>query len=98
MFDEIEAIWLELNEGDKRCSLISCIYRPPSSSQAYYSQAVDMYERAQLDDIPIISMGDLNYDYKPDESLSNNPIHYIEMAYEMTQLILQERPVTCLQH
>ena len=89
MFDEIEAVWLELNEGDKRCCLISCIYRPPSSSQAYYSKAVDMYERAQLDDIPIISVGDLNYDYKLDESLSNNPIHYIEMAYEMTQLILQ---------
>ena len=34
-------------------------------------------------------MGDLNYDYKLDESLSNNPLHYIEMAYEMTQLILQ---------
>ena len=48
-----------------------------------------MYKRAQLDDIPIISMGDLNYDYKFDESLSNNPIHYTEMAYEMTQLILQ---------
>ena len=89
MFDEIEALWLELNEGDKRCCLISCIYRPPSSSQAYYSKVVDMYERAQLDDIPIISMGDLNYDYKLDESLSNNPIHYIEMAHEMTQLILQ---------
>ena len=89
MFDEIEAIWLELNKGDKRCCLISCIYRSPSSSQAYYSKVVDMYERAQLDDIPIISMGDLNYDYKLDESLSNNPIHYIEMAYEMTQLILQ---------
>ena len=48
-----------------------------------------MYERAQLDDIPIISMWDLNYNYKLDESLSNNPIRYIEMAYEMTQLILQ---------
>ena len=50
---------------------------------------VDMYEKAQLDDIPIILMGDLNYDYKLDESLSNNPIHYIEMAYEITQLVLQ---------
>ena len=88
MFDTIEAIWLELN-GDERCCLISWIYRPPSSSQAYYSKVVDIYEKAQLDDIPIISMGDLNYDYKLDESLSNNPIHYIEMAYEMTQLILQ---------
>ena len=88
MFDEVEAIWLELNVKGQRC-LISCIYRPPSSSQAYYNKIIDMYERAQLDDIPIISLGDLNYDYKLDESLSNNPIHYIEMAYEMTQLILQ---------
>ena len=30
-------------------------------------------------------MGYLNYDYKLDESLSNNPIHYIEMAYEILQ-------------
>ena len=87
-------IWLELNEGDKRCCLISCIYRPPSSSQAYYSKVVDIYERALPDDIPIISMGDLNYDYKLDEYLSNNPIHYIAMAYEMTQLILQPTRVT----
>ena len=48
-----------------------------------------MYERAQLDDVPIISMGDLNYDHKLDGSLPSNPIHYIEMAFEMTQLILQ---------
>ena len=88
MFDEVEAIWLELNEKCQRC-LISCIYWPPSSSQAYYNKIIDMYERAQLDDIPIISMGALNHDYKLDESLSNNPIHYIKMAYEMTQLILQ---------
>ena len=89
MFDEVEAIWLELNLGGQRNCLISCIYRPPSSSQVYYSKIVDMYEKAQLDDFPIISMGDLNYDYKLDESLSNNPIYYIEMAYDLKQLIVQ---------
>ena len=26
MFDEVHAIWLKLNEGDKGCCLISCIY------------------------------------------------------------------------
>ena len=62
MFDEVEAIWLELNLGGQRNCLISCINRPPSSSQVYYSKIVDMYEKAQLDDFPIISMGDLNYD------------------------------------
>ena len=89
MFDEVEAIWLELNLGGQRNCLISCLYRPPSSSQIYYSKIVDMYEKAQLDDFPIISMGDLNYDYKLDESLSNNPIYYIEMAYDLKQLIVQ---------
>ena len=47
-----------------------------------------MYER-QLDDFPIISLDDLNYDYKLDESLSNNPIYYIEMAYDLKQLMEQ---------
>ena len=77
MFDKVEAIWLELNESDLRSCVISCIYRPPSSSQEYYSKIVDMYGKAQLDDFPIVSMGDLNYDYKLDESLSNNPIYII---------------------
>ena len=95
-FDISVAVWCTTWQGSLNlCNIdictytISCIYRPPSSSQAYYNKIIDMYERAHLDDIPIISMGDLNYDYKLDESLSNNPIHYIEMAYEMTQLILQ---------
>ena len=89
MFDEVEAIWLELNQGGQRNCLISCIDRPPSSSQKYNSKIVDMYEKAQLDDFPIISMGDLNYDYKLDESFSNNPIYYIGMAYDLKQLIVQ---------
>ena len=63
MFDEVGAIWLELNQGGQRNFLIFCIYRLPSSSQEYYSKIVDIYEKAQLDDFLIISMGDLNYDY-----------------------------------
>ena len=35
----------------------------------------------------IILMGDLNYDYKLDESLSSNPLHKIEILYGMRQLI-----------
>ena len=64
MFDEVEAIWLELNQGGQRNCIISCIYRPQSSSQEYYSKIVDVYEKAQLDNNPMISMGDLNHDYK----------------------------------
>ena len=68
MYDEVEAIWLELNDGGQRSCLVSCICRPPSFSQKYYSKIVDMHEKAQLDDFPIISMDDLNYDYKLDKS------------------------------
>ena len=32
-------------------------------------------------------MGDLNYDYKRDQSLSSNPLHQIEILYGMRQLI-----------
>ena len=89
MFDEVEAIWLELNQGGQRNCIISCIYRPPSSSQEYYSKIVDVYDKAQLDNIPMISMGDLNHDYKLDESSSNNPIYNIKMGYDLKQIIGQ---------
>ena len=42
----------------------------------------------------IILMGDLNYDYKLDESLSSNPLHQIEILYGMRQLINSPSRVT----
>ena len=42
----------------------------------------------------IILMGDLNYDYKLDESLSSNPLHQIEILYGMRQLINSPTRVT----
>ena len=35
----------------------------------------------------VMLMGDLNYDYKLDESLSSNPLHQIEILYGTRQLI-----------
>ena len=48
-----------------------------------------MYEMVQLNKVPIIWMGDLNYDRKVHDSLSKNSIYYIDMAYPLTQLIVQ---------
>ena len=49
----------------------------------------DVYEKAQLDNNPMVSMGDLNHDYKLDESSSNNPIYNIKMGYHLKQIIGQ---------
>ena len=88
MFENIEAIWVEIRQGDTQY-LVSCIYRPPSASKEYYERIVDMFESARMTDYPVISLGDLNFDYVLNETLSTNPIYYIETAYEMRQLIDQ---------
>ena len=38
---------------------------------------------------PVISLVDLNFNYILGETLSTNPIHYIETTYDMQQLIVQ---------
>ena len=48
-----------------------------------------MFECARMTEYPVISLGDLNFNYILDETLSTNPIHYIETAYDMHQLIDQ---------
>ena len=42
-----------------------------------------------MNEHPVISLGDLNFDYILDETLSTNPINYIESAFDMYQLIDQ---------
>ena len=48
-----------------------------------------MFECARMTEYPVISLGDLNFNYILDETLSTNPIYYIETAYDMHQLIDQ---------
>ena len=73
--------------------LVSCIYRPPSATLEYYERIVDMFACARMTEYPVISLGDLNFNYILDETLSTNPIHYIETAYDMHQLIDQPTQV-----
>ena len=86
MFENIEAIWAEIRQGGSKY-LVSCIYRPPSATKEYYERIVDMFESAGMTEYPVISLGDLNFDYVMNETLSTNPIYYIEIACEMRQLI-----------
>ena len=48
-----------------------------------------MLECARMSEHPVISLGDLDFNYILDETLSTNPIHYIETACDMHQLIDQ---------
>ena len=92
MFENIEAIWAEIRQGDAQY-LVSCIYKPPSATKEYYERIFGMFESARVTEYPVISLGDLNFDYALNDTLSTNPIYYIETAYEMHQLIDQSTRV-----
>ena len=68
MFENIEAIWVEIRQGDTKY-LVSCIYRPPSATTEYYERIVDMFECVRMPELPVISLGDLNFNYIMDETL-----------------------------
>ena len=68
---------------------MSCIYRLPSANKEYYEKIVDIFEGARMTKYPVISLGDLNFDYVLNDTLSTNHIYYIETVYEMRQLIDQ---------
>ena len=93
MFENIGAIWVEIRQGDAKY-LVSYINRPPSATTEYYKKIVDMFECARMAEHPVISLGDLNFNYTLDETLSINAIHYIETAYDMHQLIDQPKGVS----
>ena len=87
MFENVEAIWIRIGQGGTKY-LVSCIW-PPSATLEYYERIVDMFECPRMTEYPVISLGDLNFNYILDETLFTNPIHYIETAYDMHQLIDQ---------
>ena len=62
MFENIEAIRVEIRQGDTKY-LESCIYRRPSATTEYHEKIVDMLECAWMTEHPIISLGDLNFNY-----------------------------------
>ena len=94
----VENIWIEVkctqSNFNKKSILVACFYRPPSSKVDYYNGILDITEKASLEDKELIILGDLNYNYVFDETLSSNPLHYIENLYNLTQLVTQATRVT----
>ena len=91
----IENVWIEIEttKRSKKPYLICCIYRPPSAKVSYYNSILDIVERAMSEDKEVVILGDLNYDYQLNESLSSNPIHYMENLFGLSQLITENTRV-----
>ena len=58
MFENTEAIWVEIQQGDTKY-LVSCINRRPSATAVYHGKIVDMLECARVTEHPVISLGNL---------------------------------------
>ena len=79
---DIESIWIRLRQKKSYLNL-AVMYRPPNSDSSYYDKILNEIECVKSSNEHVIIMGDLNYD-----CFSNpNPIKFIEMAYEMKQLV-----------
>ena len=89
----VESIWINVTI-DKKMHIIGNIYRPPRSDSNYYEAMLDIIEQATRSSDNVILIGDLNYDYRKDDSLATNPIHFIESMFEMKQLVDSPTRVT----
>ncbi len=79
---------------DKDNILLCCMYNQPKASDIYFNKMLDVIEKVSMENKEILLLEDHNYDYKIDESLSDNPLHYIESLYLLTQLIETPTRVT----
>ena len=88
--EQVESVWIKLMYK----KMLGVVYRPPSSNNDYFNCVLNQIYHAHSLNENIILMGDLNYNYKFDESLSCNTLHQIEVLYNMRQLITSPTRVT----
>ena len=86
--DEIDTVRVEITIG-KVNYLICIVYRPPSAHTEYYEKILDTLDKIDAEEKDNFITGDLSFDYKLDESLSSNPLYFIENAYGYTQMIAE---------
>jgi len=89
----VESLWINM-----KCTTfdfaVGVMYRPPSANSSYLSDMLDQLDFIHAHYDKVILMGDLNFDYKPEVSVSQCPIHNIETFYSMKQLITDPTRVT----
>ena len=91
--EQVESVWRKLMYK-KETLMLGVVHRPPSSNNDYFNCVLNQIDHAHSLNENIILMGDLNYNYTFDESLSGNPLHQIEVLYNMRQLITSPTRVT----
>ena len=86
-FEQVKSVWIKLMYK-KETLMLGVVYRPPSSNNDYFNCVLNQIDQVHSLIENIILMGDFNYyNYTFDESLSCNPLHQIEVLYNMRQLI-----------
>ena len=90
----VEAVWVEVKHSNSDSTIISSMYRPPSADHDYFSDMVNIIEKALHCNENVIILGDLNFDFNLDENFNSNPINYIENLFCMSQLINSPTRVT----
>ncbi len=83
----LRVCWVKLHDWSKKSTLICTVYRPPSADYKYFENLIDNSERVYAhDDVNLLMFGDLNFDYKYDESLSSNPVNFIDILFVCKQV------------
>ena len=89
----IEALFIIVKRPNRTPIIIGTAYRPPNSTAEYYENMINVIENIMCDHDCVL-MGDLNYNYDINESLSTNPIHYMSQLFGMSQLVTEPTRVT----
>ncbi len=91
---KVETCWVDLILPHSKNIRVCSTYRPPNVGSEYFNHMVDEYEKAINNDIDAVILGDFNINYAYDDSLHNNPIHYVESLLSLTQLVTDFTRVT----
>ena len=89
---DVEAVFLKVTS---RCQLVvGSLYRPPSAPSSYFDAILDCIEEINLNHDELILMGDLNFDCSLLNDRPNSPVCYLEMAFNLKQIVTSETRVT----
>ena len=83
----MEILWIEVQYQFNKTILVTYVYRPPTASVAYFNDMVDTIEKAHNTDKHMVILGDMNYNYVFDETMSENPICLLDNMFLLKQLI-----------
>ena len=90
--DNVECIFVKIKSEESM--VVGTAYRPPSAPVSYLNSLLDCIEQVKILGDIFILCGDLNFNCHVDLSAANNPILYIESAFNLKQLVNEHTRVT----